>query len=722
MTVQFGITSGTSITIAGVTVNSWGQTQDFTINQYPANPIAGEVVMLWVTGLTGFSVVTDIYREVDFQTDFGAGATGYTVGTTGQGNRYAPGWTVSFTTLTPGDVEVTITGRTFLGTPVAKSHTITFTDPDAVSWDDDLYVSFADDFSGFPSETGAVQHISTHASLVSTMAGLGTGREVRVTFRDDEVYTMGTSAVSLGKADSNYYMTRSFAGTDNPKFEPGGTPTTPQFSLFNGGNNGGNSITCVGLDADGKYDPSTGLAPNGLVRFLSNAVDGSTTQGSSISMAFGEYNGLVEAYLCDGGGWDDLTNHARVYDCKITNFQNYGIGRFGGSAYACYQGVKARQSPTPLRIDGKGATLPPTGPDHTAIRTQMHRGLGIVHCDLAVTSGWPTGGVEYAVQPCIRVHTFEGDQVADAVVSICGNVAAGDKSFLNYGGQSSSKKIEVPHHVLVTQNLFLGGGQATEGFVKVDASGLRMWNNVFYQSDILDDTSASNARNRGLTISDGESESSARSGVTYVGFNSFINARTTAGSGATGNDFDLVEDSGWTGTAVTTESNIVELSSDLNDGDFTDYGPLSPGDNFKPSTGSAAIDAISSGWVPVRDYDGNLRTQTTNVGAHHDDVASVDTPADPANTVAPTIAELSGFPDNYAISDLGTWTGVDGLLGYLIERKWAIDDALPSSDSRHAARTYYDDDGSDSGSLTMTVTRTNLSGTRVSAESSGIDI
>lgn len=680
---------------------------DFTLSARRSTVLPGEGVFLDAESPSGFSSTWD-EKELDWLWDFDQVGASFAANAPYSDANYFRGPVAVTSYPSAGTYNPACTIRSAV-TSATKSLAITVQNPDVdVSWDRDVYVSFAGNTTGWPTETGAVEHITSAAEWQGL--SFSTASEVvRITFRDDETYTWTTlDTKSLAGGAATYYVTRDFAGTNPPNLQASAT-STDAYAAFTVNRTSNKRIVLYGLDVAGGYDPLTGSAPNGNFKLL----DGATPTGAvdpEITISGCSAAGASLA-ITNGTSTANGPTHVAVIDSICTDWPDYGVGLFGGEFDARFSGCDIRQNPLALVRDGKSGSFPQAA-DHGPIRIGNNLKSATHNCRLYSNSGWsPFYGADIAVQPGLRIHPIAVSGGWSAYVFDCDILSAWRP--LVIGDVDTGSAVQSAGKFIVSANTVTGGRQARQGLIFINAASGVVTNNVIYHPNLEHFGDLA----EGVCIQDGAGPAAARAGDFYVAFNTMASQRTTE-------SYSDVGTGSWSGVGtITQEYQLVSADGHTNSGAFTDYSPISKADNFKPVTTSAAIDAVTTGFVPVRDFDGNLRAATTNIGAHHDDVASDAGVSAPSNSVAPTIAELANWSGEYAVSSLGTWANSED---YFLMWNWQMDgvDVAIAADTDVSQLVTCDvstlDDST--GNLTCRITMTNRSGTRTTATSNTIAV
>jgi len=747
---QNGVTSGP------VSVSAWKAAVSVSISRHPTgNVLPGEVVIFYVTGTSGFTG-SDEYEELDFEWDFGDSGATYSVA---QNLPYSDGNTeygriVSHAYTTTGAKTITVTLRDHATGQVGTATIpVTVDDPDSdITWDNDIYVDFGEisgtpDFTGAAPQGGGVVHVSSIAELQNlSLNGSAATRNTRITFKKGETFTWNAS--SFGCAGRTYITSSdSFGSGARPKIISG-EPDFNDFNgeletlkLFNPGNTGGQSHFAVyGVDFDGTYDPVTGTHNGGGWTIVCG---GLKADDGDLYRSFCQCNltGMRAVFMSEGA--DDIGATERTFfamhDTNVQDWSDFGVAVFGTHLIAGIGGCSIHQNPLAHTRDGKPVQPYTTddlnrSADHGPLRLHNTEYIGITNCFIANSTGWsallPN---DRSIQPILRLSTPYIDMGADNPFSlVTGNIQR-NRTIGHGGWQLGRREINnagglvmgyFPRHaMIIDRNEHTITRQHADHFiVSSGVTGIYARNNVYYCADVY---SASNQftvffRNTPANADWYVFAGGAQTDPSYVRFNTMVSDRSLASGDNKAVEF-IDADASSLPTPIS-ENNIVWAPNHTNAGDFTDYTPLDRSDNFKPVTGSAAIDAVSSGTIPVRDFEGNLRGATTNLGAHDTENASAGTVAAPSYTSGLTIAELSWAAGDYHVNDWGTWDHWPLEDRYMVEWNWEVDgfgltDGGEPAHFRNWARIT-----TETGDLTCTITATNRSGVREPATSNPLTL
>lgn len=706
-----------------------------TINRNPEGDVLpGEPVMFWVSGLTGFNG-TDEWDESDFVWDFDDSGATYSVGGTGYDTDASTekGRHVSKAWESTGSKTVTLYIRVHgQDVPAEVTTTVNVVSSDTITWDKDLYVDFGEvsgtpNFTGAPAEAGAVVHIDNLADLLANDPSLATDK-TRITFKAGETFTWGATSFAIpGRV---YVRTLAgFGSGDTFEILPGSVEPTSvddEIKVFSWGN--GQSIfansrfACVGAKLSGTFNPVTGACPDGLYALVGGFASGDVASTQYIGTHKCE---VIGAGLIAGSAinWrDDVEVYLVGTDCSVRNWHNFGISMFVAPTSYAFTGCMIKQHPLALvSTDARGVF--PGAADHGPGRIGAAVRGGIVNSGLASNSGWSSlGTYEKAVQACWR-HNFgfgSVDYIAESEFSWVNN-----KSF---GSIMVTLVHDNPAYLSACRAMFDQfehnfGRQALGGLVGAAGGGIYVKNAVQYYANVSHDLT----QQLGIVTLGSYAEGATTVNPAYysnpirVRFNTLVSDRSSASGGNESIDVirnrTFVEGLGL-GFDIVEENNIIEVPNHANAGSYTDYTPLDRANSFRPVTGSAAIDAVSSGAIPVRDNTGNLRLATTNIGAHDVESGSGGTVSAPSNSVAPVIAELSLFPGELAVTSEGAWLNVDGDDLYFLEWSWEKDGAAIATPKRVVCDT----GPTGAGDYPVNLTATNRSAARVTAQSNAVTI
>jgi len=682
-----------------------------SLARYPTgNVLPDEPIMVYVDSTSGFSV-TDEFEEIDFQWSLdNLGATYATGGAQDNNANLAAGRTACVAWSSPGTKSPTVTARTTAGAADPVSLSVVVDNPDTDrTWDAIIYYSQAGDFSGAPAVGGNIYHESTPAGVNSRG---GANDSVWVIMRKGETYSWAGTAFDATDNGMLWYITgdsayRSFGSGANPRVNA--TQTADFVSK------GGATSRVIISDVDfyGGYDPATGLAPNGQFTVVSALPTTGAEDNHSIALCRVLATGISRCISGGGaGGTANGNPYITLWDTEIYNWFDYGVTSSSGETQAAYAGCWIMQDPLAILRDAKDGV--PGAPDHGPTRFNGCARFSADSCILASANGWSNYGGDKFIQPCLRLYPQQDN---DMQVNVQKCWLAGSQPLATDRHTPTDSVVGLYEKRVIFDRNRCWIGRQTFGAIGMNATGLYARNNVFYYANVYQDRGP--AVNSVLFCKTPNYSSAVGEALTRpikVDFNTVVSDRT-ATSGGVGNWQEVTYDTAlgaWPGTSATFSQNVYEVPNHANSGSFTDDSPLSRGDNFKMATGSAGLGAVTSGAYPVRDHDGNLRSLPTNRGAHHDSVSSTTAVSAPVNTAIPTIAELTSFTDEWAASSFGTWNNWSGMEQYLVAFSWKIDGSPVTNDDFNVNNA-----AAQSGSLTLDIIATNLSGTRTTATSAG---
>ncbi|MDG4650129.1 hypothetical protein P6F26_16900 [Roseibacterium sp. SDUM158017] len=687
------------------TVPTWNQTPPpdpgggdgavtISVSRYPTGSVLpGEAIMFFVTGVTGWA--GDDHEDLDFEWNFGDSGAEFTVATGlpgGPSSNVEFGRVVSHAYTTAGvkDVSVTVSAH---GQVVKTINLSAFTvqNPDDIDWQNDLYVSFAGDFTGVPAED--IPNGIRRVSDVATLTGTNWQGPTRIRFRRGETYIWGASSCSTtGRA----YVSNFGAG-NRPvvRSAPAATLGTNQLDFFDPGTAANSHIAIYGVDFDGTYRAPSATYDDGgyCVVFGTNPNQAAANATQYRSLFQVSTTGMKETYSSDGA-YRNIRPDVLVYFCgadlDIKDWYNYGITAMGGWTRLAITGCNLKQNrDIILRGDHILGDLTDT-PSHGPMRISIMDYFGVTNCNLWSASGWAASGIAFqAIQPCIRAlppySTTDGSKpFTRSVINIQRNHGIAN-DFLVVGRNRDVKGevgITFPRSAcVVDRNFHQGTRQVRPNLIGSSTSGIYARNNVIYLPNVYAQGGGVKYEIFGVGMpDDGTLNWAYEPGFfedPYIAeFNTIISDLDVNHPG-TAKPLELIgQTSSWRGPPIRHENNMVyapnHVSVTINDVVVTppDDTPFDRTQNFRPATGSAAIDAVSSGKIPVRDFAGNLRGATTNRGAHDAESVSAGTVAAPVKATAPTIAPTTNFPGEYYTSAGAEWTNMPGADAYMVEWEW----------------------------------------------------
>ncbi|MEM6635701.1 MAG: hypothetical protein AAF667_07390 [Pseudomonadota bacterium] len=712
-----GVGAGTEILFAQGAAFGGANQGNYTLTTFPAT----------VTGAGAILVsenITFVLEGYDPDTDFiiwdfdDAGAT-YASGalnaldvndaSTGVGPVVAHAW------ATPGSKSVSYSVYGAGGTIRASgSISVDITDPAAVTWDVDLYISFAGNFTGAPAEGGAVVHVDSLTEL-ETYEG-ASGNNARFHWRRGEVFDLAFTGGDFRWAPS-IWVHSAFGTGARPVLRPNYADNGAEVSLFRckPGTvtlNGRVRLAVDSVNFDGRYSPITGEFEAGRVQAF--IMDSGVT---SASLHFSAHN-------CDavglggfiGESWPNDDASIAVTGCKVNDFANFGATCFARYGAFVWQGNETKQSPLATRGDGKTAPSDPNLPDHGPLRMHGVKHVGVTDCDLASTTGWSGGFGQTAVQPIIRnLYDAEFGQ-ATFLGGILRNRCAG-APLLTHGctNPSGNNSSSASDGIMVVEGNRYNHISQANALLAVQLGGLYVQNNVVYLPNIDSGYGGDYA----IAVYPGGAPTGAGATNPVVVRNNTIVSDRTADSGGLV-PVILISMAPWPGQNWMEEHNLVSVPNHPNASEFTDHTPLSPGENFRPVTGSAAIGGIAANNSLPKDFSGHFRGQATSIGAHQTGTTTVIDRSAPINTTPPTIASVpsvAGEAQPFAMVSFGDWS--QDFEPYQVEWEWRVDGVAVGAPDRFLTRF---DVGGVGGAVSLALIATNESGVRTVTVSNEIVI
>lgn len=690
---QGGVSTGT------VTVSGWKQASavSVTFGQFPSDPLPGEAVIFWVEDVSGYDG-NDV-EDLDFEWDFNDAGSAYNVA---QGLRYSNanteyGRVVSHAYTTTGSKQPTVTVRK-QGSVVATESVPAFTvgGPDSVAWTKDIWVALDGDFTGAPAAGGAVKHLTSVADLQTEGFSWSEGVH-RITLKKGETYAM---SAAIPVANRAYVRSVDGFGTGaNPKMTSA-FPAREESEFFRVENNC--RFALWGVDMDAGYDPVTGATPNGWISGI-QALQG-TNEGQYVSLFRCSLSGLRSGCFYFGPGnstggsyWPTGILHLGVSDCDIRDWQNYGISGFGPKMRAGITGTSILQNPLAIMRDPKGpnsgssATLP-EAPDHGPIRIYRSEYFGLTNCNLGSASGWSALASAHAIQPAVRLFPYNIDSTypasfwTRATINVQRNRCFG-VGFVDIS-TSDSGRIARPE-IVIDRNDHTVTRQHLEPCVKnAGSTGVYMRNNVFYYSHLRHPGGAFPPDIAMMFIRDKTAtfEEDAATAPIVAEFNTLVSDNEIIAGGDMTVIASDTNDTSINGVTPRAENNILKgVATQANAASIYNDATLDRANNFRPVTGSADVSTVSSGKIPVRDFEGNLRGSPTIIGAHDVESASAGTVDAPSYASGLTASELSNFPGEFHVSDFGTWSNWPVGDQYMAEWEWQLDGTAITTDWRNVA-------------------------------------
>lgn len=698
---------------------------DFDVELYPADPMPGEAVTFRLVNITGIPAGINPYLQTAVMVDFGdPGAVYESGGGQSDDANTAMGRVSAHVYASAGIYTATFTLHAVGVAPktVAVPVSVTAKTPTVDLYLDFGEVSGAPDFGFAPAAGGGVQHITSAAHLHSLNL-TDDNRIYRLTFKDDETFTDVISKKIDG--DSIYIFTRSGHGTNKPRLTFSDVADVTKSVRVFRTETAANRLVVIGLDADGRYDPVTGIGPAGMISMFGSY--GAVTKDRYISIWRCKGRGLLTFY--DGGNGDlgVFTTHYRTIDNDHSDWLDYGIAWFGPHVAPCIVGNRLVQNPLAIQRDSYKYVLPSSS-QHGPTRIQNTR-WGCDENNLKVgASGWSPLPPGYYVQPCSRYMSAEADQQPDWEMYIHRNKGVGS-CFVSIGSISNSKIIaKAPKSFVVTHNSMDTGRQALGGFAEMDCAGVHIGDNLHYRSNTYDFNQTANYFVRYRTFGGTYSDSTVFDGDISVMANTVFSDRTALSGGNSA--FSLFDNfDTWPGDLMlVSENNLIHAHGHENGGGFPDLNAVVDRSADFKLVSSEALSYTTNNDVTVFDLALVPRGDETLLGAHHQSAAAIGPPMPPVNTAPPVIAALVTFPDEFGVISIGGWDNVDEDKLHLMEFDWKLNGvpvtALRDGGTAQAARYLVNAKvtGSGSDQLTCTVIMTNRSGIRVSAQSDPIMI
>lgn len=696
---------------------------DITISRHPAGDVLpGQGIHFQVDSIFDFPLPAGVTQVegVDLHWDYGDPGATFTVGKTSGNATRGFGTDVEHTFAEPGTYTVTCTARIMGGEPVVRTMTINVVSVASQVWTREYYVSFANNFSGAPAATTTIRHINSEAALKT--AQMSTGFRAIFRFRKGETFNWNgdTNGLDCGDASLLYVCPasqHSFGTGADPLIYANGTSNVYSASnaMFTMGGNGTCEIVICNLKLDGGYDARTGQGPRGSLSLL--LVGGSNTNAFTLGVSMYQCDGEGVVRMISGGGSSAQPHSYRVkmHDCRAYSWFDYSFTFSGGETYFAGAGLNFRQPPLSARRAGQAKpNIWPGAAYHGCGRVNGMRRFGISESDLFPVNGWSPLSIDTATQPCLRLHPLErmtGECWAN--IQTC---KGRGRQLVALGTVNATGDRIGQGWTVVAKNEFYPGPQS-QAIVTLNMTGAYIHDNVVYQPNLFQNIGVP-----GYEIVRLETVAYAGTlpGTLTRPIKAYNNTYCSDRGPESGGNNPLIVfnvEAGWPGTTPTEDANI--LFGPNTTGTYADYGPLSRGDNFIPVTGSAAING-KTGNINVRDFFGNLRGPTTNIGAYDTSVATAMSVAPPVNVSAPAFAESVSWPGEWQPTTQGGWTGWDEDDRWHFEYDWRINGVKPTitldgqdRDASTLTRFTEADSNDLPGSLTLEIVATNRSGVRV---------
>jgi hypothetical protein len=686
-------------------------TASFAITASETTPHPGEAIVLDVNSFSGLPRGRD---QLDVVTSWNFDDDGATFNISTSGKLRSTDANVA-NGMTPGKAWDTTGAKTVTATNYYRDPSdgliyqntqtieITVTEP---TWDNIAYVSYANDFTGLPPAGGNITHINSHAGLDRWInATVGTGETCVMYFRDDETFTF-TNRIIVRRDGNIFAVRRTNDGTTRPVFSAtGGDINNGLFTVDFNTRFSVNDITWTG-----PYDPVTG----GGAHITAIGSEGSRANGEDvhISLANCRFSGWWINVSGPNFATTAATDTFAIYNTEIADWGNCGIFFGGQTTTVGMFGTTIMQSPRAMLKDGSLFSNP-EAPDLGAIRCDSVVLCGFDNCVFANTTGWTQVSDYFNIQPAVRIDPLNSQAPLRGSATRCDMIAPQMISFDEIAGV----KITVKPTGFYVDGCRLFGIRQWFAIAVSRIADVRFRNTLVYYPNISDGEAELTL---GFTLVDAANDATINTGAGRPEFRyqTLVSDRSSTSGGT--NSFSIVNTgfiNGWTGDTANIDGSVVYIPNHSNAGSFTDYTPLSRGDDFQHTTASAANQNISDmSDVPVLDVLGNFRDgSTTSSGAYDAGVASAASVSAPSNSSVPTIAELSTFANWYYITSLGTWANLDSRYGeYMFEPDWRLDAV---NEATHQM-LFDNSGGAGTGSdLDVEIVYTNLGGTRVSANS-----
>ncbi len=705
-----------------------------TINRHPSgNILPGENVQFWVSDVTGYSG-TDEHRDISIEWDFDDTGATYGVGGGGADNDankeydrvVCKAWdttgaktVTAFIRIHGQDVPAEVT----IDIPVVALDTIT--------WEEEWYVSFANDFTEAPEPTSSIIRISSYADLVARSVS-SSAVNYKVLFNRGETFNWaGTGDLAFRYSDIVFIG--GFGTGASPVIQPDSSLTRSDSATLVkniwGENTNGHRLIISDLTINSSYDPSTGDAPDGTLSLLQMA-DPTIAQPLAVSVYKCDLSGCALPILINGSN-QGTTVYLSVTDTTISNWFDYGVASLGALTSFAMHGCSVKQHPRALTLNDGKATPLPDAADHGPCRIGVALRYGISNNTLASTNGW-SGPI---FQPCLRLYTEQqtdqGFTTPYTFETLVGHVSRNrtyGAMFAAFGNSTpgSNRPTEQfpPYRVRVWGNEHVETAHKFGSFIQIQVPGFYIFSNINYASNVAQSTNSPNLVNAALIDGEHLFLPETFTSPLWIENNTYVSDVSVTGTNAT-NAVDVFDRSAWDSDVLydfatysenEVRNNIIEAPNHA--GTYTDYSPLDPTNNWRPAAASAAIDAVTGITPPVLDFNATVNGGTINEGAVNSESVAAGTVSAPSyDGTGLTISELSAFPGVYHLSSFGNWTNWDGDDRYLWEFDWQVDGVSQGVTNNNT----FDSTGV-TGDLTMVVTVTNRSGARESATSNTITL
>lgn len=690
---------------------------EFTVTVIPTSPQVGEATTILIEG-AGPHVVSNELRDIALVTDLdNTGATFRHA--TSKDAETAPGRVIGTSWSSAGTKTLTISSYVFGEVVKTQQVNVTVTDPDVFAWNKTYWVDLTGDSTDMPADDSSNERILSYAAYTAIPEG-NNSLSWRVRFRSGTTHNFVPVSTNYRKTwKAGLLRLDTFGGTAAAELDCTAATTGASNELVRISDVDDCVVIADNLKFVGPWDSISGSF-NGGGYIKPFSASNSYLRGRwSLNRVEGHG---VEQLLNIGGSTSD-TRQCFV-DCLFKDFMDFGTHLSGHHESVAIRGCKFDQSPLAGNHtdDGKSYNDPEWG-NHGPIRIAAHYRVGVVQCEAANNCGWSgLGGFDNAIQPFVRVYCNAIGQKAGGWSNILDNDYTG-RYLVQLGRPDVNDEITHGTKCLISGNNMNFNHQSGQLIEANGIGGTYVMNNVCYRPGL---SMARNAMTYDIlrqinqaTTGGNDVPASIWQEPNYVGFNTYLSDQndtlyTHGQQGAT--DIYSWRYSGEIDIPVATDENN-QISGDGHDGTTIAASAFARGDNLRAITAGAADDSVTSA-IPPLDFNGVVRTNPTNKGAHHATGADVAETA-PSNSVAPTISASLRAP-YVQISDLGTWAVNDELEKWMIERHWVLD----AADAGGAQRSYSMvlDQTDLTGSLKCEVTMTNRSGTRVTVDSNTLTV
>ncbi len=609
---------GTVIDAATATVSS-ASGNALTIVPHAASAVAEQGVRFTVSGRG--SLVGDLWKDILYTWDMGE--TGATYINHDPDNywpndpnlHYGPLIAHSFTTYGAGTTNftVTVTARDRFGNIETGQLSFPVTHPDAATTGTTYVVAFDGDFTGAPAGT----QISNFSSLKSTIEGLSGANVHRVRMKGGDTFTF-SDHISV----DNEKLIIDAWGSGKPNLRNNGASWNEQ--EYWRVTSGSEWVLFKGMDIRCDYNPLTGIATGGTWDAIDCRAGASAwVSAHNMTMRNNYKNYLAVAGVnffvsdADSYGWKDYN----AFIDTVANSEG-GFHAYGG---------RHRQIDELVGVDthdGKYHDSNPDLPDHGPFRGPDNAHVYFGNVLLASRNGWSSEN-----QPCARCYhgapTWVSDFCFDRVFCLNGG--------LDFSTRNASTNSTTGCRTLVDKLIVLGEDEHSD---RTNAIA-NVWGDTTVRNAILIYPQIPNTtREKNIEVKDrvsnGQIPLSAASGPVE-----FYNIMQYSGDDATFEEIDDLAE--WPGGSVTLANSFTYAPNAANAASFHDGSNLDTEANlFKPTAGSAFIDAGTGPLWAIDDIDGNLRAPGSfDVGPWE---------AGTADTTAPVLTMASDAADGQTAS------------------------------------------------------------------------